>query len=67
VLLDLEMAEMDGVEALRRMRAASPAVRALVFTAFDTEERILGAVRAGAQGYLLKGAPRDELFRAGMW
>ena len=64
VLLDLEMPELDGVEALARLRAASPAVRALVFTAFDTDERILGAVRAGAQGYLLKGAPRDELFRA---
>jgi DNA-binding NarL/FixJ family response regulator len=64
VLLDLEMPELDGVEALARMRAASPAVRALVFTAFDTDERILGAVRAGAEGYLLKGAPRDELFRA---
>ncbi len=64
VLLDLEMPELDGVQALARMRAASPAVRALVFTAFDTDERILGAVRAGAQGYLLKGAPRDELFSA---
>jgi DNA-binding NarL/FixJ family response regulator len=64
VLLDLEMPELDGVEALARLRAASPAVRALVFTAFDTDERILSAVRAGAQGYLLKGAPREELFRA---
>lgn len=64
VLLDLEMPELDGVQALARMRAASPAIRALVFTAFDTDERILGAVRAGAQGYLLKGAPREELFRA---
>jgi len=64
VLLDLEMPDMDGVEALTRIRAAMPTVRALVFTAFDTDERILGAVRAGAQGYLLKGAPRDELFRA---
>ena len=35
-----------------------------MFTAFDTDERILGAIRAGAQGYLLKGAPRDELFSA---
>src|SRR5258707_9090251 len=64
VLLDLEMPELDGVEALARLRAASPAVRALVFTAFDTDERILSAVRAGAQGYFLKGAPRDDLFRA---
>ena len=64
VLLDLEMPELDGVAALARMRTARPDVRALVFTAFDTDERILAAVRAGAQGYFLKGAPRDELFRA---
>jgi DNA-binding NarL/FixJ family response regulator len=64
VLLDLEMPEMDGVEALRALQAACPGVRALVFTAFDTDERILAALRAGARGYLLKGAPRDELFNA---
>ncbi len=64
VLLDLEMPDMDGVEALATMRARNPALRAIVFTAFDTDERILAAVQAGAQGYLLKGAPREELFRA---
>lgn len=64
VLLDLEMPGMDGVEALRQLRQRFPQVRALVFTAFDTDERILGALRAGAQGYLLKGAPRLELFQA---
>jgi DNA-binding NarL/FixJ family response regulator len=64
VLLDLEMPGMDGAAALSQMRAARPEVRALVFTAFDTDDRIVGAVRAGAQGYLLKGAPRDELFNA---
>lgn len=64
VLLDLEMPGMDGVQALRAMRARDPAVKALVFTAFDTDERIIGAVQAGARGYLLKGAPRDELFSA---
>ena len=64
LLLDLEMPGMDGVEVLRQVHSRYPDIRALVFTAFDTDERILGAVRAGAQGYLLKGAPRDDLFRA---
>lgn len=64
VLLDLEMPGMDGVEALRTLRARGSTARAVVFTAFDTDDRILAAVRAGAAGYLLKGVPRDEIFRA---
>lgn len=64
VLLDLEMPEMDGVEALRLLRTSQPAARVLVFTAYDTDERILGAIQAGALGYLLKGAPRETLFHA---
>ena len=64
LLLDLEMPDMDGVEALQRLREAQVRTRVIVFTAFDTDERILGAVRAGAQGYLLKGVPRDEVFAA---
>ena len=64
ILLDLEMPEMDGVQALERIRQVHPQVQAIVFTAFDTDERILAAVRAGAKGYLLKGSPREEIFRA---
>lgn len=64
LLLDLEMPGIDGVEALERLRPVYPTLKTIVFTAFDTDERILGAVRAGAQGYLLKGAPREDLFRA---
>ncbi|MDL1879293.1 response regulator transcription factor [Cytophagia bacterium CHB2] len=64
MLLDLEMPGADGVEVLRQLQAAHLGVRVIVFTAFDTDERILGAVQAGAQGYLLKGAPRQELFQA---
>lgn len=64
VLLDLEMPGLDGVEALQQLRARLPNARVLVFTAFDTDERIIGAIQAGAQGYLLKGAPREELFGA---
>jgi DNA-binding NarL/FixJ family response regulator len=64
ILLDLELPELDGVAALRAIRAADPAARVIIFTAFDTDERILAAVQAGAQGYLLKGSPREELFQA---
>lgn len=64
LLLDLEMPGMDGVEVIRRLRDLYPAVKIVVFTAFDTDERILSAVQAGAKGYLLKGAPRSELFEA---
>jgi DNA-binding NarL/FixJ family response regulator len=64
VLLDLAMPELDGVEALRHLRARCPTAHVIVFTAFDTDERIVSAVQAGAEGYLLKGAPRDELFKA---
>ncbi len=64
VLLDLEMPKMDGVEVIRRLRQSTPEAKVVVFTAFDTDERILGAVQAGAKGYLLKGAPRNELFNA---
>lgn len=64
VLLDLEMPDMNGVEALQQMRAERPDVQVLVFTAFDSDELIVRAVQAGAQGYLLKGAPRHEIFQA---
>lgn len=64
VLLDLQMPSGDGVWVLEQLHVTNTLARVIVFTAFDTDERILSAVRAGAQGYLLKGAPRDELFNA---
>ncbi len=63
VLLDLEMPELDGVDAIPQLKAAHPAVEILVFTAYDTDERVLGAIRGGARGYLLKGASADEIAR----
>jgi DNA-binding NarL/FixJ family response regulator len=64
LLLDLEMPIMDGVETIRRVRQLPRAPRIIVFTAFDNDERIIHAIQAGADGYLLKGAPREEIFNA---
>lgn len=64
ILLDLELPGMNGVEAIPRLLAASPDVAIIVLTAYDTDERVLGAIKAGARGYLLKGAPVDEIGRA---
>lgn len=65
ILLDLELGGgMDGVSAIGPLLAAQPAARILVFTAYDTSERVFAAIQAGAKGYLLKGAPVEELTRA---
>ena len=64
LLLDLEMPVLDGVGVLRQLRAEGTQVRVIVFTVFDTDERIIAAVEAGAAGYLLKGAPRADVFSA---
>lgn len=64
VLLDLEMPVLDGAGALAKIRETVPEARVIIFTVFDTDERILEAVQAGAQGYLLKGVPREEIFNA---
>jgi DNA-binding NarL/FixJ family response regulator len=64
VLMDLSMGEMDGVEATRRIVAADPAVRIVVLTSFGEEARIVEALAAGAQGYLLKHIDPDDLIDA---
>ena len=64
LLLDLEMPGVDGLETLRRLKEMDVRARTIVFTVFDTDERIVSAMRAGATGYLLKGAPREDVFRA---
>ena len=64
LLLDLEMPRVDGIETLRQLGERGSSVRVIVFTVFDTDERIVSAMRAGAKGYLLKGAPRGDVFRA---
>jgi DNA-binding NarL/FixJ family response regulator len=64
VLMDLRMPGMSGVAAITELAATAPAVRVLVLTTFDTDSDVLPAIEAGATGYLLKDAPRDELIRA---
>jgi len=64
VLMDLRMPEMDGVEAITKIKDKYPEINILVLTTYDTDADIVRAVEAGATGYLLKDAPRDELFRA---
>ena len=62
VLMDLQMPVMDGVEAIRRIRALPQPPRVLVLTTYDSDAQILTAIEAGASGYLLKDAERDTLF-----
>ncbi|HEV2342643.1 MAG TPA: response regulator transcription factor [Actinocrinis sp.] len=64
LLMDLRMPRMGGVEAIRLLMKRSPDVRILVLTTFDSDADVLPAVEAGATGYLLKDAPREELVRA---
>lgn len=64
ILLDLDMPDMNGVDTIQALSSAETASRIIVFTAYDTDDQIVSALRAGAQGYLLKGAPRNELFNA---
>ena len=64
VLMELRMPEMDGVAAIARLRELAPAVPVLVLTTHDTDADIVRAIEAGATGYLLKDATREELLHA---
>lgn len=64
VLMDLRMPKMDGVTAIEQIKAKHPDTQILVLTTYDSDSDILPAIESGATGYLLKDAPREELFEA---
>lgn len=64
VVMDLQIPDLDGIEATRRIVHQSPHVGVLVLTMFEDDASLFAAIRAGARGYLLKGADRAEIGRA---
>jgi len=64
ILMDLRMPNMDGIEAIRQIRALHPAVEIVILTTYDDDAHILQGLGAGARGYLLKDADRNALFAA---
>jgi len=66
VVMDLNMPGLNGIDATRAILRANPGTGVLVLTMFDDDESVFAAMRAGARGYLLKGADKDEIARAAL-
>lgn len=64
ILMDLQMPGIGGIEATRRILHTSPHIRILVVTMFEDDQSVFAAMRAGARGYILKGANPDDILRA---
>lgn len=64
LVLDVQMPELDGVAAAREIARTAPAVAVLMLTMFDDDDSVFAAMRAGARGYVLKGATQGEIVRA---
>ncbi len=64
VLMDIQMSGLNGIEATRRITHASPHMGVVMVTMFEDDESVFAAMRAGARGYVLKGADQEEMLRA---
>lgn len=64
VLMDIQMPQLNGIEATRRVVQGSPHIAVVMLTMFDDDESVFAAMQAGARGYLLKGALRNEILAA---
>ncbi len=64
VLMDLKMPGINGIEATKEILSTNPLIGIIVFTMFDDDDSVFAAMRAGAKGYLLKGASQEETIRA---
>ncbi|UDY22893.1 response regulator [Nocardioides sp. Kera G14] len=64
VVMDLRMPDLDGIEATRRLQREPDAPAVIVLTMFEDDDSVFAAMRAGARGYLLKGAEQEEIVRA---
>jgi DNA-binding NarL/FixJ family response regulator len=64
VLLDVRLPDVDGLDGIQTILAAHSRVRVIMFTAYDADEYVFAAIKAGAKGYVVKGSPGIELVRA---